>query len=178
MILARRDFLKMVAGTAATLAAPAAFALPLSSEERILRFRNIHTGEKLIATYWADGGYIPEELAAIERLLRDHRSNEVGSIDKNLLDMLHALQHKVEKPGTFQVISGYRSASSNAHLQRTTSGVAKRSLHMRGKAIDVRLSGVQLKHLRKAAIAMKSGGVGYYPDSNFIHIDTGRPRYW
>ena len=177
-MIARRDFLRMAAGAAATMAAPAALAIPVSNEDRILRFMNIHTGEKLTATYWAGGDYITEELAAVERLLRDHRSNEVGTIDQSLLDMLYSLQHKVEKPGTFQVISGYRSSSSNAKLHRTTSGVAKRSLHMQGKAIDIRLPGVQLKQLRKAAIAMKTGGVGYYPDSNFIHVDTGRPRHW
>lgn len=174
----RRDFLRMAAGTAATLAAPAVLAIPVSSDERILRFNNLHTGERLTATYWADGEYISDELVAIERLLRDHRSNEVGAIDQNLLDMLYSLQQQVGKPGTFHIISGYRSSSSNARLYRTTSGVAKRSLHMQGKAIDIRLPGVQLDQLRQAALSLHAGGVGYYPDSNFIHLDTGRPRHW
>jgi uncharacterized protein YcbK (DUF882 family) len=174
----RRDFLRTATGAAAILVTPAAFATPVSNEDRILRLRNLHTGESLKATFWADGDYIDDELVAVERVLRDHRSNEVGTIDRELLDMLYTLQQRVEKQGTFHVISGYRSPSSNAKLYRTTSGVAKRSLHMQGKAIDIRLPGVQLDQLRKAAIAMRSGGVGYYPDSNFIHVDTGQARHW
>jgi uncharacterized protein YcbK (DUF882 family) len=178
MMMKRRDFLRMATGTAAILATPAAFALPVSSDERILRFNNLHTGESLKATYWADGDYISEGLSAVEQLLRDHRSDEVGTIDRKLLDMLYSLQQQVGKPEPFHVISGYRSPSSNAKLYRTTSGVAKRSLHMQGKAIDIRLPGVQLDKLRRAAIALRAGGVGYYPDSNFIHVDTGQPRHW
>ncbi len=178
----RRDFLKLAAGSAIMTMAPAAFARTILLEpkegERILRFQNIHTGEKLSATYWADGHYIADEIAAIDHVLRDHRSKEVMAMDHNLYDLLYTLQQKVEKPGTFQVISGYRSPSSNAKLRSGSNGVAKRSLHMRGKAIDIRLPGVELKHLRQAALNMRAGGVGYYPKSNFIHVDTGRPRFW
>lgn len=174
----RRDFLKFATGAATLLAAPVAFAKPSVEGERILRLQNLHTGEKLTATYWAEGSYIPEELEAINRVLRDHRSNEVATMDRQLLDLLNVLQQQVEKPGTFQVISGYRSPASNAKLHRSSSGVAKRSLHMQGKAIDIRLAGVDLKHLRRAALDMNAGGVGYYPKSNFIHVDTGRPRRW
>ncbi len=177
----RRDFLKLAAGSALTTMAPAAFArtiLEPKEGERILRFQNTHTGEKLSATYWADGNYIADEIAAIDHVLRDHRSKEVMAMDHNLYDLLYTLQQKVEKPGTFQVISGYRSPKSNAKLRGASKGVAKRSLHMRGKAIDIRLPGVELKHLRQAALNMRAGGVGYYPKSNFIHVDTGRPRFW
>jgi uncharacterized protein YcbK (DUF882 family) len=178
----RRDFLKLAAGSAIMTMAPAAFARTILLEpkegERILRFQNIHTGEKLSATYWADGNYIADEIAAIDHVLRDHRSKEVMAMDRNLYDLLYTLQQQVEKPGTFQVISGYRSPKSNAKLRGASKGVAKRSLHMRGKAIDIRLPGVELKHLRQAALNMRAGGVGYYPKSNFIHVDTGRPRFW
>ncbi|MCG6935325.1 MAG: DUF882 domain-containing protein, partial [Proteobacteria bacterium] len=125
-----------------------------------------------------DGTYIAEELAAIDYVLRDHRNNEVTPIDRRLLDLLNSLQQSVDKQGIFQVISGYRSPETNARLQRNTSGVAKRSLHLQGKAIDIRLPGVQLNNLRQAALKLHQGGVGYYPASNFIHVDTGRPRFW
>jgi len=91
---------------------------------------------------------------------------------------MHAMQQSIGKSGHYEIISAYRSASSNAYLRNSSNGVAKRSLHMRGKAIDVRMTGVDLKHLRQAALRLHAGGVGYYPDSNFIHVDTGRPRFW
>lgn len=178
----RRDFFKLTAGSALMTLAPSAFArtiLPKQKDsERILRFQNIHTGEKLSATYWADGRYIAEEIAAIDHVLRDHRSKEVMTMDRKLYDLLYTLQKQVEKPGIYQIISGYRSPASNSKLRAASKGVAKRSLHMRGKAVDIRLPGVELKHLRQAALDLRAGGVGYYPKSNFIHIDTGRPRFW
>ena len=178
----RRDFLKLSASSALMTLAPSAFArtnLTQQKEgERILRFQNIHTGEKLSATYWADGNYIPEEIAAIDRVLRDHRSKEVMAMDRQLYDLLYTLQQQVENPGIYQIISGYRSPASNSKLRAASKGVAKRSLHMRGKAVDIRLPGVELKHLRQAALNLRAGGVGYYPKSNFIHVDTGRPRFW
>ena len=181
-MITRRDFFKLTAGSALVTLAPSAFArtnLPKQKDsERILRFQNIHTGEKLSATYWADGRYIAEEIAAIDHVLRDHRSKEVMTMDRKLYDLLYTLQKQVEKPGIYQIISGYRSPASNSKLRASSKGVAKRSLHMRGKAVDIRLPGVELKHLRQAALDLRAGGVGYYPKSNFIHIDTGRPRFW
>ena len=174
----RRDFLKLSTGLVGTLIAPAALARVTAPEERVLRLRNLHTGERLTATYWAEGAYQDAELAAIDRLLRDHRANESAPMDRQLLDMLHTLQQRVDRPGEFHIISGYRSPATNAKLNRKSNGVAKRSLHMRGKAIDIRLPGVELKHLRQVALNMRAGGVGYYPKSNFLHIDTGRPRFW
>jgi uncharacterized protein YcbK (DUF882 family) len=173
----RRTFLLYTA-SAAALASPVALAnVPIAAERR-LSFYNLHTGEKLVSTYWSQGEYIADELAAINHVLRDHRSGEVEKIDPNLLDLLHALQNKVEKSGEFHIISGYRSPKTNAMLRRDSAGVAKRSLHTRGKAVDIRLPGVALKHLRRAALDMHAGGVGYYPKSGFIHVDTGRPRFW
>ena len=181
-MISRRDFLKVPLAVTLTAAAPSAFASAFlqapEQGERILRFQNIHTGEKISATYWADGAYVPEELAAIDRVLRDHRSRETAVMDRQLYDVLYALQQKVDNSAAYHVISGYRSSASNNKLRSTGSGVAKRSLHMRGKAADIRLPGVELKHLRQAALDLRAGGVGYYPKSNFIHVDTGRPRFW
>lgn len=174
----RRDFLKLSAATAAVLATPAALAKPAPVGERVIRLNNLHTGERLTSTYWVDGIYVPDELAAIDRVLRDHRSGDIAHMDPRLMDMIYALQQKVEHPGAFHIISGYRSPATNAKLRRHSNGVAKGSLHTRGKAIDLRLPGVELKHLRRAALDMHAGGVGYYPRSNFIHVDTGRPRFW
>ena len=174
----RRDFLKYSLGTAVSLASPAVFARTATSGERSLRFYNIHTGEEIKATYWVDGMYIKDELTAMDRVLRDFRRNEVAPIDRELYDMVYALQQQAGSSKAFQVISGYRSPKTNATLRKAGSGVAKKSLHMQGRAIDIRLPGTKLKHLRQMALNMRAGGVGYYPNSNFIHIDTGRPRFW
>lgn len=177
-MIKRREFLACSAAAVATLMAPTVFAQPAKALDRKLRFYNLHTGENLSATYWAEGQYQATELAAINQLLRDHRNGEVAQIDHKLLDQLHLLQHNVGNSNRYEIISGYRSPATNKKLQKHTRGVAKRSLHMQGRAIDVRLRGVELKHLRQAALKLKAGGVGYYPDSNFIHLDSGRPRYW
>jgi uncharacterized protein YcbK (DUF882 family) len=174
----RRDFLKFAAATTAALVSPLAVARTAPTGERAIKFFNLHTGEHLSATYWVDGIYIPDELSAINHVLRDHRSNDSTAMDPQLLDVLYRLQQKVGKRGEFHIISGYRSPATNARLSRASDGVAKRSLHMRGKAIDIRLPGTELRHLRKAALSLHAGGVGYYPRSNFIHVDTGRPRFW
>ena len=177
-MVTRRDFLGCSAAAFASLMAPRVFARPQHQGEKILAFYNIHTGEKLKGTFWAEGQYLPDELAAINRVMRDHRSGELTHMDLQLLDMLYDLHITFGKPNYYEIISAYRSPASNQHLHKTSSGVARKSLHMRGKAIDMRLPGVELKHLRQAALKMQVGGVGYYPDSNFIHIDTGRPRFW
>jgi uncharacterized protein YcbK (DUF882 family) len=176
-MISRRHLLRGAFAAGASLLAPNLHAA-LPQAERSLRLHNLHTGEQLRTTYWADGDYIGEELAAINHLLRDHRSGEVVAIDTALLERLHALQQRFGGKDTFQVISGYRSPATNAALRSHNSAVAKRSLHMQGRAIDIRLPGVELKALRQAALAQQAGGVGYYPRSNFIHIDTGRTRFW
>lgn len=174
----RRFFLKACAGVAAGLACPAVFAAKQNAMERKLSFYNTHTGENMSAAYWAEGQYIKESLNDINTIMRDHRSGEVYPIDPKLLDLLHTLQHKVEKKDPYSIISCYRSPATNAMLNQQSTGVAKRSLHMQGKAIDIRLPGCELNNLRKAALTMKRGGVGYYPGSDFIHVDTGRVRFW
>ncbi len=145
---------------------------------RELSFHHTHTNEKLAITYYDGGLYQPEALTHINHLLRDWRTDEAHEIDLKLLDMLHSLRQAIGNRGVFEVISGYRSSTTNATLRRKSNGVAKKSLHMQGRAIDVRLTDVNTATLRNIAIAMKSGGVGYYRKSNFVHLDTGRFRTW
>jgi uncharacterized protein YcbK (DUF882 family) len=146
--------------------------------ERSVAFFNTHTGERLRVTYWERGRYIDESLAEINQILRDHRANEVQPIDTTLLDLLFTLRNKLESREPFHVISGYRSARTNLALQAAGSGVAGNSLHCVGKAIDIRMPGRELWALHRAAVALKVGGVGYYPKSDFVHVDVGRVRYW
>ena len=150
----------------------------LTEHEKKLALRNLHTGERLQSVFWAEGKFIPESLREINYLLRDFRTDEVAEIDPNLLLLVHRLHHTVDASRSAQIISGYRSPQTNANLRRNSSGVAKKSYHMRGMAIDLRIGGVDLKKLQKAAKSLKGGGVGYYPKSQFLHIDTGPVRYW
>ncbi len=174
----RRQFLKLGMATATAFAMPNAFASISKQSERKLALVNLHTGESVNATYWAEGSYQASELKAINRILRDHRTGEVINIDQNLVDLLNILHHEMSGKQPFHVISGYRSPHTNAQLQKKSNGVAKKSLHMQGKAIDLRLPGRQLSRLHTAALKLKSGGVGYYPKSDFIHVDTGNVRNW
>ncbi|RKZ44961.1 MAG: hypothetical protein DRQ58_10930 [Gammaproteobacteria bacterium] len=180
--LSRRGFLTSIAGVAISLASPGTIASavpsPVSRHDRELSFYNTHTGEKLSATFWSDGKYLDDGIEEISWILRDHRANIASPIDQKLLDLLHQLQVKVEHQAEFHVISGYRSPATNKMLNKRSSGVAKRSYHMLGKAIDVRLPGFDTSKLHYAAISLKGGGVGYYSSSNFIHMDVGRVRYW
>jgi uncharacterized protein YcbK (DUF882 family) len=160
---------------AANLADVAGAALPT---ERSLRFYNIHTGESLKTTFWADGQFVPESLQDVNKLLRDYRNNKVDAIDPTLLLLLDHVNAKFGSDKEIHVISGYRSPETNAMLHEKTEGVAKHSLHMEGKAIDIRIPGHDLADLHKVAMSLRAGGVGYYPASNFVHMDTGRVRYW
>ncbi|GMR01625.1 MAG: DUF882 domain-containing protein [Gammaproteobacteria bacterium] len=176
--LSRRSFLTTMAGAAITLTAPAAIASAVPARDRELSFYNTHTGEKLTAAFWSDGNYLDDGIEEINWILRDHRTGIARPIDPKLLDLLHQLQATVEHAGEFHVISGYRSPATNAMLNKHSSGVAKHSYHMLGKAIDVRLPDFDTGKLHKAAVSLKRGGVGYYARSNFIHLDVGRVRYW
>lgn len=176
----RRHWLK--AGASLALAGlvsrPALSSVQQAVGMRELSFYNRHTGESLKTSYWAEGDYLPEALVNINHILRDHRTNDVLPIELSLLDMLHTLQGVLATPRPFQIISGYRSPKTNAVLSANSGGVAKRSLHMQGKAIDICIEGIRLDQLRLAAISLQRGGVGYYPASNFVHVDTGRVRAW
>ena len=148
------------------------------AEERRLGLVNLHTGERVEALYWANGALVDEELRRVDRLMRDHRNGKVTEIDPRLIDKLWHLGQAVGARQSFQLISGYRSPESNARLAASTEGVAEDSFHVRGQAADVRLPGVDLLDLRRAARAQHSGGVGYYPFSDFLHLDTGPTRFW
>jgi uncharacterized protein YcbK (DUF882 family) len=145
---------------------------------RSLQFTNVHTGEAFSGEYWYDGKYVPGAFSEIKTILRDFRTGDKFPIDPRLMDVLYVLQHRTGNMGKFNVFSGYRSPHTNGMLRETSGGVARGSLHMQGQAIDVNLPGTSLPSLRKTAINLKSGGVGYYPKSQFVHIDTGRARTW
>lgn len=148
-------------------------------QDRSLSLFNTHTGEKLTEViYWEKGLYLPEALNDINYVLRDHRTNEVHSIDPTTLDLMAAISQKVDARRPFEIISGYRSPSTNALLRKKSRSVAKKSYHVQGKAVDLRLPGIPLKVVRKAALDLRTGGVGYYPKSDFVHIDSGRVRSW
>ena len=146
---------------------------------RALNFLHTHTGEKLAVEYFAGGSYLSDALNEVNHFLRDFRTNDVHPIDPALLDILHGLRDVTGSTRPFQVISGYRSPRTNAMLRRQGhGGVASGSLHMQGKAIDIRLADVPLGKLRDAALGLRKGGVGYYPAPDFVHVDTGRVRRW
>jgi len=178
LVTSRRHLLKMGLAASAMMTIHPAWAFQSKHPERKLSFYGLHTGEKISTLYWQDGHYIPEALTDISQLLRDHRSNETHPIDTTLLDLLYHLRTSVGSNKPFDVISGYRSPSTNAMLHQNSNGVAKRSMHMLGRAIDIRLPDKQLSSLHQAALSLQSGGVGYYPESNFVHVDTGRIRRW
>lgn len=181
----RRQFLACLGGiTAIGLAEPAtarSIARNTASAKtgpRALRFDNLHTGEKASVEYWADGRYLPDGLKEVNFILRDFRNGEEHIIDPRLLDLLHQLHANVDSTQPFEVISGYRSPKTNAMLRAEGHGTASKSYHMKGMAIDVRLGDVALTDLHQAALVMRSGGVGFYPSSDFVHVDVGPVRRW
>lgn len=145
---------------------------------REMNFTNVHTGEKFKGEYWQDGKYLPDAFGEIKNVLRDFRTNDRFPIDPRLIDVLFVLQQRTKNFTPFDVFSGYRSPATNAQLRRTGSGVARGSLHMQGQAIDINQPGTNLFNLKKSAIRLQAGGVGFYPSSGFVHVDTGRVRVW
>lgn len=191
----RRRFLQGAAAAAAVVALPrglradAGIPAPVApppapapaAAARSLAFVHTHTREKMSIAYALNGQYQADALARLNHLLRDFRTNEKKPIDPKLFDLLHELSTTLGTDAPFHIISGYRSPVTNNMLRErggAHTGVATKSLHMVGKAIDIRLPDVKLKNLREAAASLKRGGVGYYPSSNFVHVDTGRVRYW
>ncbi|HEV2530404.1 DUF882 domain-containing protein [Phenylobacterium sp.] len=173
----RRDVLRGAIGlTGATLLGGAARAA--ATAPRTLSLLNLHTGEKLTATYFEGGEYVAEALEAVNRVLRDFRTGDVHPIAPGLLDLVATLRGRLDTNQTVHVISGYRSPHTNAMLHEHSEGVANHSLHMVGEAMDIRIPGVDLAHLRNAALDLQRGGVGYYPASDFVHVDVGRVRRW
>jgi uncharacterized protein YcbK (DUF882 family) len=175
----RRQFLKLsLAAASAAAFAPQAAARAARPESRRLAFYNTHTGESLEACYFDGGCHDPAALAAIDRILRDHRTGDTRPIATGLLDLLHTLCGRLETSQPLHVISGYRSPATNAALHAKSRGVASQSLHMCGQAIDIRIPGIATARLREAAVRLAGGGVGYYPGPDFVHIDIGRVRSW
>ena len=146
--------------------------------ERAVALYNTHTGESVHAIYWFRGRYLPEAMSAVDRVLRDHRTDEIKPIDPQLLDLLHAISGELACSHPFYVISAYRSPSTNAFLRFMSRHVAEHSLHMDGKAIDLRIPGWASHTVRRVAIELRMGGVGYYPRADFVHVDVGPVRYW
>ena len=170
----------LVATTAAarTPAAPAVVKKLAARLVRRAHVHNLHTGDELDTVYYEDGQYVPGALAEARRVLRDWRNGEEHAMDARLFDVLHAISDKVTAKGPFQILSGYRSKTTNAMLHSHSEQVAQHSQHMLGKALDIILPGVELSHLRQAALSLKAGGVGFYPQSGFVHVDVGPVRQW
>jgi len=182
--LSRRGFIKAgilaAASAVATFSSQSAIAglLDYLPAERILSFYNIHTGESLRTVYFSAENYLCDAVRAIHHILRDHRNDTLHVIDLSLMDLLFALRLKLDNDEPFHIISGYRSPATNAALHKHSQKVAPNSLHVLGKAIDIRLPGCGLPNLRRAALDLQAGGVGYYPRSGFIHLDVGPVRSW
>jgi len=177
--LDRRRFLRWgIAAVAAAAVPMPAWATALGTAKRRLSFVNLHTNESLTALYWANGSYQRSAVQDINYLLRDFRTGDVHPIDLRLLDLLYTLQHRVKSQSPFQVISGYRSPATNARLAALSDGVARRSYHVKGMAIDIALTDRTLPALHQAALSLQAGGVGFYPKPGFVHVDVGPVRTW
>ena len=172
-------FLVAASGVRAQASGESATTVAATAAEHTLQLYNTHTNEKIDVVYRRGDQYIQSALAKLDYFLRDHNTNEVRHFDPRLYDILSDLTASVGRPGgEIDIVCGYRTTSTNAALRAHTNGVAKNSLHIQAEAIDLRMPGVNTLKLRKAALALARGGVGYYPHSDFIHVDTGRVRQW
>jgi uncharacterized protein YcbK (DUF882 family) len=179
--LSRRRFLKGVAcGALLTMGTPKIVQAAFSgfTAHKTLAFEHNHTGETLKLTYFEQGRYIYGALDEISYFLRDHHNDAVHSVDPALLDQLYDVKLLLGVNKPFNIVSGYRSPQTNANLRRHSRGVARHSLHMQGRAVDIQMEGVSTKTIRDAALSLSRGGVGYYPNSDFVHLDTGEIRTW
>lgn len=180
--LSRRSFLTLAAASAGVVAS--ALTVPAQARsfynfpKRALNFFNTHTNEMVGGTYWVNGVYDRRVLGQFCYIMRDHRAEELTRIDPKLFDILHVLQSRLGNFDTLEVISGYRSPTTNANLASRRSGVAKNSYHVKGQAIDIRIPSIETSTIHRAALSLDAGGVGYYRDSDFVHLDTGPVRAW
>jgi uncharacterized protein YcbK (DUF882 family) len=177
----RRRFIKFGALTTVAALCPVSLFAEFNRlllPTRHLSIFHIHTKQRLDITYCNHGQYSQEALTKINHILRDHYNSEVKPIDARLIDFLSAIATKLETSSPFHIISGYRSPTTNTELRKRGRTVARNSLHMQGKAVDICLPGCDLLSLRQTALDLNGGGVGYYPYRNFIHVDTGRVRFW
>ena len=170
---ARRDFVCLVSFSLVSTA-----ALDPEAGGRRLSFYHTHTGEELSVTYFSNGDYDQDALAVLNHFLRDFRTRDVTEMDPAVFDILYDIQRNSGSTGVYQIISGYRSPATNEMLRNSSSGVAKNSQHLLGRAIDVRLTDLDTAKLRDVAISLGRGGVGYYKESDFVHVDTGGVRQW
>ena len=172
----RRRFIAACGGSLTALGTMGAAQAAVPA--RNVALHNMHTGEIVRTVYFADGRYVPSGLRTIDHVLRDWRTDEIIKMDPKVVDILYLLQRELDPDGPLEVVCGYRSPATNAMLRRRSRAVAKHSLHMHGMAVDFRLPNQPIRVLHEAAVSLKAGGVGYYPRSNFIHVDCGPVRYW
>ena len=149
-----------------------------AADARQLSFYHTHTKQSLDVVYYQNGEYVESSLDEINRFLKDFRTGDIAEMDPGLLDILYDVRNELDSDGTYEVISAYRSPKTNEMLRGKSGGVARKSQHLLGNAIDVRLRGVPTEDLRDTALEMKRGGVGFYKQSDFVHMDTGRVRRW
>lgn len=179
--LSRRGFLKLGLAAAATVITPLPAAAAINRQPKATReltLFNPHTQERLKVCYYRGGQYAPECLEQLNHIMRDYRTGDVKHIDTGLFDLLYEISTHIPTHSPFHVISGYRSPATNARLRRHSKGVASKSLHLQGKAVDIRVPDLSARDLREIAVRIKGGGVGYYPKSGFVHVDVGQVRYW
>jgi uncharacterized protein YcbK (DUF882 family) len=177
----RRHFVKLAVFSGLAVFSPGSVLAAIGDSrapERSLSLYNPNTRESLDTVYWENGNYVPKALAEIDHIMRDRRTGEIKSIDPRLLDLLCSIRTELNTQRPFHIISGYRSPETNALLRRCGKGAARKSFHLQGKAVDIRLAGWRLSALRRTAYKLKKGGVGYYPCSRFVHVDVGPVRYW
>ena len=177
----RRSFFKIGAQAAVSSLFPISAIASIDhflTSKRRLSFYNLHTDERLEVCYYSQGRYQPSALRKINYIFRDHYSGEIKPIHKDLIDFLHTISKTIGHGVQFHIISGYRSPETNAMLRGKTRAVAKNSLHMQGKAADIRIPDYDTRKLRHICMKMQTGGVGYYPGSDFVHVDTGNVRCW
>jgi len=179
LLVSRREFLKLTGSSlVVAVCTPSIAQASYPDEPRVLAMNNLHTGETLESRYFNGHRYVRSELKRLNHICRDFRRNEIYPMDKKLFDQISQIQSLIGCEAEVQIISGYRSPATNQMLRNGSSGVAKKSYHMQGRAFDFRLDGVSLKKVHEAALSLKAGGVGYYPRSGFVHIDTGPVRRW
>lgn len=174
--LSRRKMLAFAGAALVSAAAQPALASPSILYFRRLSLYNVNTGESYSSVFWANDYYIPQALRSLDWALRDFHTNTAHPIDPRLLDLLVALQQKLDVEEPFLLTSGYRTPETNARL--VAEGAAVNSLHMQGQAADISLRGRSLGQLHRAALSLRGGGVGYYPAHDFIHVDVGPIRTW
>lgn len=173
--LRRRQLLRLCAGLPLLAVAGVGQA---AAPARALSFAHAHTGETLRVTYFENGAYLPDALSEINSFMRDFRTGDVEIIAPELLDFVHQIQRRAERSGPFTVFSAYRSPATNAKLRQSSSGVAKKSFHMKGQALDISLDGLAAQDVRDIAVSLRAGGVGLYRSSGFVHVDIGPVRQW